>query len=70
MDKDFPYHYRIDKGSQFKYETPSSVGRNIETIGSPSATRITFDNGDELFQIFSRDFVDLFSTFELKIEAY
>lgn len=70
MDNAFPYHYRLKKGSQFKYETPSAVGRNIETIGGPNATRITFANGDELFQILSNDFVDLFSTFQLKIETY
>lgn len=70
MNKEFLYHRRLNKDTQFKYETPSSEGRKIETIGSPNAFRFTFANGDELFQIVSKDYVDLFSTFELKIETY
>lgn len=40
----------------------------METFGSTRALRISFPSGDELFQIISKDFVDLFSTFEIQIE--
>lgn len=68
MDNQFPYHYRLLKGTKFNFDYPSNKGRKMETFGSPRALRISFPSGDELFQIISKDFVDLFSTFEIQIE--
>ncbi|HEY4399886.1 MAG TPA: hypothetical protein VGM95_05105 [Lactobacillaceae bacterium] len=70
MDKEFPYHHRLPRDFQFKLETPSAEGRIIEQLGSSKAVRQTFANGDELFTLFSDDYVDIFSTFEITITEY
>lgn len=68
MDKEFPFHYRIKAGSKFKFETPSAEGRELEVIGNANAVREIYATGDELFHFHSKEYIDLFSTFELTIE--
>ncbi|MFT8584851.1 hypothetical protein [Liquorilactobacillus hordei] len=57
MDNQFPYHYRLLKGTKFNFEYPSSNGRKMETFGSTRALRISFPSGDELFQRISLIFL-------------
>ena len=70
MEKEFYYHYRVKRGVNFKHETPSYERKDLEIIGTTDVSKTSFTNGDELFRITSKEYIDIFSTFELKIEYF
>lgn len=67
MDKKFPYHYRVPVDVDFAIKTPGAKDSNFEQTSDKKASRKMFSNGDELFQFTSKEYVDLFSTFEISI---
>jgi len=66
MDIDFKYHYRFPSGENYSVAMPKGYSQDLINI-SKGTFRNVYPNGDEVIQVISKDYVDLFSTFELEV---
>lgn len=66
MDIDFKYHYRFKNGENRSVSMPDGYTQELANSSMVTMRRV-YPNGDEVIQVISKDYVDLFSTFELEV---